>query len=356
MDSTEVLTPQHLARTAGISIRQATPHQALSHQESLRRQDALTERAQAWGWAPEAMEVVDRDVGHRAASTRHRAGFHTLVGPVTLGPVGLLLSYDVTRRARHGSDWYPLFNLCRQKGGGIADVDGLDDPATANGRVLLGCKGTLSAWELHTLRARMTAGLLPQAARGDLALTRPTGLEREAQGRVPQDPNLDVPSRIALVFSTFLPRRSASKVRECFNAQGWRGPRRDRVGEVLGKRPTVAAILTILKHPADAGTVPSGRTRPLRTGTGHGRAATKRLTMEPGRMRVPETDPASISWATFAQIQTMRRDHHADEDRHNTRGIPRPGNALWHGLVSCGGCGHKRVVPYQGGTESRWNS
>jgi hypothetical protein len=69
MYSTEVITPQHLARTAVIYIRQSTPHQALSHQESLRLQYALTERAQALGWAPETIEVVDSDVGHSAAST-----------------------------------------------------------------------------------------------------------------------------------------------------------------------------------------------------------------------------------------------------------------------------------------------
>ena len=40
-----VITPQHLTRTAVISIRQSTPHQALSHQESLRLPYALTERA-----------------------------------------------------------------------------------------------------------------------------------------------------------------------------------------------------------------------------------------------------------------------------------------------------------------------
>jgi DNA invertase Pin-like site-specific DNA recombinase len=68
MDSSEVITPQHLARKAVIYIRQSTPHQALSHQESLRLQYALTEHAQALGWAPEAIAVVDTDLGHSAAS------------------------------------------------------------------------------------------------------------------------------------------------------------------------------------------------------------------------------------------------------------------------------------------------
>ena len=38
MYSAEVITPQHLARKAVIYIRQSTPHQALSHQASLRLQ------------------------------------------------------------------------------------------------------------------------------------------------------------------------------------------------------------------------------------------------------------------------------------------------------------------------------
>ena len=351
MYSAEVITPQHLARKAVIYIRQSTPHQALSHQESLRLQYALTERAHALGWAAEAIDVIDSDVGHSAASAQHREGFNTLVGQVTLGQVGLILSYDVTRLSRNCSDWYPLLDLCGYKSCLIADVDGLYDPATANGRLLLGLKGTLSEWELHTIRARMTAGLLNKAARGDLALTLPTGLERDILGRVHKDPNLEVQARITLVFETFLQRRSASKVLEFFAASGLRLPRRDRFGEVIWKRPTIAAILSMLKHPAYAGTFPYGRTRTLRPGRAAGRAATKRLAMEQWRMRVPDKYPAYISWDTFEQIQTMLRDNHAEYDRNKTRGMPRPGKALLHGLVYCGACGHKMVVQYKGGTE-----
>jgi hypothetical protein len=47
----------------------------------------------------------------------------------------------------------------------------------------------------------------------------------------------------------------------------------------------------------------------------------------------------------------MLRDNHAEYDRNKTRGIPRPGKALLHGLVYCGACGHKMVVQYKGGTE-----
>src|SRR4029453_6929860 len=212
MYSSEVITPQHLTRKAVIYIRQSTPHQALSHQESLRLQYALTEHAQALGWSPEAIEVVDTDLGHSAASAQHREGFNTLVGQVTLGHVGLILSYDVTRLARNCSDWYPLLDLCSYKGCLIADGDGVYDPASTNGRLLLGLKGQLSELELHTLRARLTAGLLNKAARGELALQLPAGLVRQADGTVVKDPHQEVQTRLALVFATFGRERSASKV------------------------------------------------------------------------------------------------------------------------------------------------
>lgn len=254
MPIAEVITPQHLTRKAVISMRQSTPHQALSHPESRRLQAARPERARALGWPAEAIEVLDTDVGPSAASATHRAGCKALVGQGTLGQVGLILSYDVTRLSRNCSDWDPLLDLWGYKGCVIADVDGLYDPATANGRVLLGLTGTLSAWERHTIRARMTAGRLTKAARGALALTLPTGCERDAQGRGHQDPNLAVQARLALVCEPCVPRRSASKVLAFFNAKGVRLPRRARFGAVVWKRPPIAASLARLKPPAYAGT------------------------------------------------------------------------------------------------------
>ena len=356
MPSFELITPQHLTRKALIYVRQSTPHQALSHQESLRLQYALTQRAHEFGWAADAIEVIDSDIGRTAAAASHREGFTALVGQVTLGQVGIILSYDVTRLSRNCSDWYPLLDLCGYKGCLIADCDGLYDPSTVNGRLLLGLKGTLSEWELHTIRARMTAGLLHKAERGELALTLPTGLERNSQGQVHKDPNLEVQSRLALVFATFLHRRSASKVLEVFNAQSLRLPRRDRFGDLVWRRPTVKAILAILKHPAYAGAFTYGRTQTVRDPMSPGRPVTKPRPITQWRVLVQDKYPAYISWATYEQIQTMLTENHAEYDRNKTRGVPRPGKALLHGLVYCGACGHKMVVQYKGGTQYLCNA
>ena len=150
MTTSELITPLHLTRQAIIYVRQSTPHQALSHQESLRLQYALTERAVSLGWRREDVVVVDADIGVTAASAEHREGFKEVVAQVTLGQVGLILSYDVTRLARNCSDWYPLLDLCGYRSCLIADRDGVYDPGSPNGRLLLGLKGTLSEVELHT--------------------------------------------------------------------------------------------------------------------------------------------------------------------------------------------------------------
>jgi DNA invertase Pin-like site-specific DNA recombinase len=178
MNSSELVTPQHLARKALVYIRQSSPHAAISNQESLRLQYALQQRALSLGWRPEDIEIIDADLGLTGAIAQHREGFKDVISQVTLGQAGIILSTEVTRLSRNCSDWYPLLDICGYKGCLIADGDGIYDPGTPNGRLLLGLKGQLSELELHTIRARMTAGLLNKAERGDLALQLPTGLIR----------------------------------------------------------------------------------------------------------------------------------------------------------------------------------
>ncbi len=47
----------------------------------------------------------------------------------------------------------------------------------------------------------------------------------------------------------------------------------------------------------------------------------------------------------------MLRDNYAEYARNKTRGVPREGKALLHGIVYCGECGHKMCVQYKGGTQ-----
>jgi DNA invertase Pin-like site-specific DNA recombinase len=340
----------HLQRKALIYIRQSTPHQVLSNQESLRLQYALQQRAIELGWRQEDIEIIDADLGMTGASAAHRVGFQEVVTKVTLGQVGLILSVDVMRLSRNCSDWYPLLDVCGYRGCLIADRDGVYDPGSANGRLLLGLKGQLSELELHTIRARMTAGLLNKAQRGELALSLPIGLVRDAIGKVRKDPNREIQDRLDLIFTTFLRVRSASKVLQFLNTHDLCLPRRDRFGDVIWKKPTVAAILQILKNPAYAGAFVYGKTRSIRKDPASPHTQEVRLPMDQWKIRVNDVYPAYIAWETFEQIHQMLLDNYAAYDRNKSRGVPRDGAALLHGIVYCGECGHKMVVQYKNGT------
>ncbi|WP_234833337.1 recombinase family protein [Sinorhizobium meliloti] len=124
--------------------RQSTPHQVISNQESLRLQFSPRERAHELGWHDADIDVIDADLGMSGASAIRRNGFKELVGRVGLSEIGLILSIDVTRLARNCSDWYPLLDMCGLRGCLIADRDGVYDPCSANGRLLLGVKTALS--------------------------------------------------------------------------------------------------------------------------------------------------------------------------------------------------------------------
>lgn len=347
MITSELITVNHLTRKAVIYIRQSTPHQVLSHQESLRLQYALRQRALSLGWRATDIEAIDADLGLSGTSTDYREGFQRLFARVALGEIGIILSVEVMRLCRNCTDWYPLLDICGCKGCLIADNDGVYDPGSPNGRLLLGLKGQLSELELHLLRSRMTAGLLNKAQRGDLALTLPVGLVRDAHEIVQKDPHHDVQDRIELIFMTFLHVKSANKVLRYFKEQQLSIPRRTQDGEILWKPPTIAAILAILKNPAYAGAFVYGKTRTLDHRTPCGKKAQKHLPMEQWKIVVKEKYPAYISWETFEQIQTMLSENLARHNYNTFRGVPREGAALLQGLVYCGACGHKMGMQYK---------
>jgi DNA invertase Pin-like site-specific DNA recombinase len=347
----ELITPSHLKRRAVVYVRQSTPHQVISNQESLRLQYALQQRAKELGWREADIDVIDADLGQSGAAATHRQGFKDLVARVTLGEIGLILSIDVTKLARNCSDWYPLLDVCGHRNCLIADRDGICDPGTPNGRLLLGLKGTISELELHTIRSRLTAGLLAKAERGELALQLPAGLVRDPTGVVTKDPNREVQERLALIFDSFLQVRTAAKVMRSLAAHDLKVPRRAYHGDIRWTRPTIPAVTAILKNPAYAGAFVYGRTCQRSASVSDGRTVKALRPISEWRIVVKDKYPAYIGWETFEKIQAMLRDNHANYLRLKNRGVPRDGAALLHGIVWCGECGHKMLVRYKGGSQ-----
>lgn len=69
--------------------------------------------------------------------------------------------------------------------------------------------------------------------------------------------------------------------------------------------------------------------------------------MQEWKILIKDKYPAYVCWEIFQRIQKMLKDNYAEYDRDKTRGVPRAGKALLHGLVYCGECGHKMVVQYK---------
>jgi DNA invertase Pin-like site-specific DNA recombinase len=350
MSISETVHSDHLGRLAVVYVRQSTPHQTLANQESLKLQYDLQHRARAAGWDPSHIRVIDSDLGRTGRTAAGRRGFQELVALVNQEQVGIIFAYDVTRLARNCTDWYQLLDLCGYRCCLVGDQDGIYDPATPNGRLILGLKGLISELELHTLRARLTAGLLNKARRGELALSLPIGLVRDALGRVLKHPDQEVQGRLDLVFTTFLRIKAACRVVQFFNDRDLLLPRRARFGDLVWRRPTASAILSIRKNPAYAGAFVYGRTRAVPRTDAPQQHVQKPLPMDQWKVCLRDKYPAYIGWDTFERIQAMVRDNYSEYDRNQSRGVPRPGKALLHGIVYCGECGHKMVVQYKKGS------
>ena len=120
------ITPDHLARSAYVYVRQSTPDQLLNNPESRRRQYALTMRARALGW--ENVIIIDDDLG-RSGSGTARPGFERLLAAICTGTAGAVFALEASRLARNGRDWHTLLEFCSLVNSLIIDEDGVYDPS-----------------------------------------------------------------------------------------------------------------------------------------------------------------------------------------------------------------------------------
>lgn len=349
------ITPHHRERLACIYVRQSTPKQVTQHQESQRYQYQLAARAQALGWPAERTQIIDTDLGVSGAHSEHRDGFQALVSAVSLGQVGILFGYEVSRLARNNRDWYHLLDLAAVFGTLIADVEGIYDPRLYNDRLLLGLKGTMSEAELHWLRLRLEAGRLSQVRRGVYRQALPTGLVRLPDGRVVKDPDQQVCHVLALVFAQFVALGSCRQVLHYLHREQILLPRRHAVGPFAGhlvwKPATDATIRAILHNPAYAGAFAYGRRQSEPTRRHPHRPNT-------GRLRQPLEQwvhlqqavyPAFITWEQFLANRARLQDNATRfaARAQSPRGSAREGAALLQGVVVCGCCGARMRPVYK---------
>jgi len=328
--ATEKIQPWHWQRLAVVYVRQSTPQQVLDHQASTRLQYGLTERAIELGWAQAQVVVIDDDQGTSGTSVAGRPGFQRLVADVSLDRVGLILGIQMSRLARSCAAWSHLLEVCAVFSTLLADLDGVDDPAQFNDRLLLGLKGARSEAELHLMQQRLRQGLLAKARRGELALLPPLGYVRRPDGALVLDPDEQVQQVVRLMFHTFAELGTVHAVLRYLVAHQIQVGLRESSGRLRLWPPT--------------GRSPSRAGRPTRDRSGRRRA--QRVA---GATQGP---PAGLH--QLGRVHRQRRPTGANRARATSLGVAREGAAVLSRLASCAHCGRRMTVHYTGDGERHY--
>jgi DNA invertase Pin-like site-specific DNA recombinase len=348
MSDNSKIQDTHLRRSAYVYIRQSSTTQVLVNRESTDLQYQLNERAVQLGWSQ--IKVIDEDLAHSASGLVTRHGFAQMTNEVAMGQVGIILCREASRIARNNAEWYRLLELCGVTDTLIGDIDGLYHPGLFNDRLLLGLKGTMAEAELHVLRMRLNGAIRNKAKRGELRRGLPVGLLwGEAEGQVIFHPDQAVSGSIRTVFEKFKELGSARQVWLWFQSEGLSFPHERPSGEILWVKPTYIAIHTVLSNPVYAGAYAYGKSRCERyvDETGRVRKRVRLLPQDQWAVLIPNHHPGFIDWATF-EMNQKRLASNCKPSPQQAAGAVREGSALLQGLVTCGRCGRRLRVYYQG--------
>ena len=336
-------------------MRQSDPQQVLNHRESRERQYALADHAVALGWPRDRVLVIDDDQGQSGRTADQRGGFQRLLAEVTMEHVGLILGIEMSRIARNNKDWHNLLEMCAIFGTLLADEDGVYDPQDTNDRLLLGLKGTISEFELVTMRNRLERGRLHKAQRGELFHHVPwamsssprigsrwTPMSRSARSSASIFDKYDEIGTVWGVFHYLVRNNIRLGIRP------FHGPNR---GNLEWRRPTMVSVRQILDHPMYAGAYAYGRRPHSASGrpTGERTAPGKWVPMEQWKVLKRDCLPAYITWERYLANQECLRQHRSGP---GSKGSPRNGSALLAGLIVCGNCGRRLKTDYRSNGKS----
>jgi DNA invertase Pin-like site-specific DNA recombinase len=341
----------HLEQLAFVYVRQSDPQQVRRHRESTDLQYQLVQLAMQLGWSQDRVVIIDEDLGITAKHIEGRAGFQRLMTEVGLDHAGIIIGIEMSRLARSCKDWYQLLELCALFGTVLADPDGVYDPGNYNDRLLLGLKGTMSEAELHIMNGRLAAGRMNKARRGELFNHAPLGYVRSLSGEMVLDPDEQVQSVVRLIFDKFQELESLNGLLQYLAGQqiilGFRPHYGAHRGQLEWRRPNRPTLQNILHNPIYAGAYCYGRRRVDARRKIPGRPSTGRTVVPAKECAVLLKDrlPAYITWDRYEANLAKLAENQA---RAASLGAPREGPSLLGGILTCGKCGCRMIVGYQG--------
>jgi len=342
------IKPEHLEKLAIVYVRQSSRQQVLENRESSARQYALSQYAEVLGWPAERVLVIDEDQGQSGKSAEKRKGFQRLLTEVTMEHVGLVLGLETSRLARSSKDWHHLFELCGIFGTLLADQEGVYDANDPNDRLILGLKGIISEMELQTMRNRLERGRLNKAQRGELFHSVPMGYVILPTREVDFDPDEQAQAVVQLIFDKFEEVGSIYGVFHWLIRHDIQLPIRIRTGAQKGqlewRRPSIATLAQMLRHPIYAGAYSYGRraTDPKRH-LASSSSYRPWQPMEKWKVLLKDRLPAYISWEQYLKNRERIQQNRNGPD---SQGVPRAGVALLSGVLICGRCGRHMQTSY----------
>lgn len=342
---------RHLEELAFVYVRQSDPQQVRRHRESTDLQYQLVQLAMQLGWSQDRIVVIDEDLGITAKHIEGRAGFQRLMTEVGLDHAGIIIGIEMSRLARSCKDWYQLLELCALFGTVLADPDGVYDPGNYNDRLLLGLKGTMSEAELHIMNGRLAAGRMNKARRGELFNHAPIGYVRTSSGEMVLDPDEQVQSVVHIIFDKFRELGSLNGLLQYLVHHqillGFRPHYGANRGQLEWRRPNRPTLQNILHRPIYAGAYCYGRRAvdPRRKIPGRPRTGRTVVPAKECAVLLKDRLPAYITWERYeANLEKLAE----NQARAASLGAPREGPSLLGGILTCGKCGCRMIVGYQG--------
>ena len=181
----------------------------------------------------------------------------------------------------------------------------------------------------------------------------------QADGGIRWHPDEAVTGVLTAVFERFAVCGSVRGVWLWLRAQGWKFPLQRhgyvRDGEqITWVAPTYHAVHSVLTHPAYAGAYVFGRTGARRSLDADGQLRVSRHALPQDQWQVLITGHhrGFIDWDTYQANQIRIRANIRPTAHQPGTGAVREGCALLQGLATCGTCGRKLTVYYDGPAKS----
>lgn len=254
------ITDHHLRRRAVVYIRQSSPEQVRENVGSAAVQRDLVRKLEAWGWAPEMVDVLDEDLGMSGSRPGAREAFNQLLDQMKAGVIGLIAVVDSSRLSRNIHDLFRFVDAAQRHHVLLAQSDQIIDFNDPNSLFIGGILGLNAIREnqarilfsVQARRKKAEAGIAPTAS--------PVGYVRRPDGAWLKDPDPHVREVITLVFDKFLEIGSIRGVLRHLRTHQIRVPRRRWRDRDRWQDATYSHIAAFLKNPVYAGRYIYGQT------------------------------------------------------------------------------------------------